>query len=173
MDLKLRSDVMNAEDTNTIYVARNLVCNGATAYDTGFKPFYGDDASADFKITIRIGSTGSNAANNVIVGCKYEATISGQQWPGFYIRYTTNNALQIGGYDYWTPTVASAVERNLYVWRTDGNWYAQIDDETVQTLSVRTAEFNQPIVIGAGVQTDGTYFRYGKCVIDYIRIEYI
>lgn len=173
MNLQLRSDVMRATDAKTAYVARSLVCDGATAFDTGFKPFYGDDASANFKITLRIKSMGSNANQAVVLGCKYEGTTGGQQWPGIYIRVSGNN-FEIGGYNYWKPTIASIVGKNLYIWRTGGKWYAQIDSETSShSLSVRVATFNQPLVLGAGVQTNGTYFRYCKCNIDYVRIEYI
>jgi len=175
MNLQLRSDVMRATDASTIYVARNLVCDGATAYDTGFKPFYGDDASRDFKITVRVASYNQLSKQDVVIGCKYEGTTGGQQYPGFYWRQknNNNNLFEIGGYNYWSPTKASIIRHYLYIWRTGSSWKAQIDNGEVQNLNVRTASFNQSVVIGAGVQTNGTYFRYSNCVIDYIRIEYL
>ena len=175
MLLSLRSNVMRAKDEKIIYIARNLVCDGATAYDTGFKPFYGDDASKDFKITVRLGSYTRLDKQDVVMGCKYEGTTGGQQYPGFYWRQKNNNysIFEIGGFNYWTPTITSILGHKLCIWRAGGAWKAQIDNGAIQNLSVRVASFNQSIVIGAGVQTSGTYFRYSNCVIDYIRIEYL
>lgn len=175
MDLKLRSDVMQAKDSNIIYLARNLVCTGSNFFDTGFAPFYGDTANSNFKITIRIGSAGTNANQSVVIGCKYEATLSGQQWPGFIFRFqTTKGKFDVGGYNYWTPTITSVIGKNICLWRTGGKWYGELEGEgTVHPLSVRLATFNQNIVIGAGEQPDHTKFRYSTCNIDYVRIEYI
>ena len=175
MDLKLRSDVMQAKDSNIIYLARNLVCTGSNYFDTGFAPFYGDTANSNFKITIRIGSAGTNANQSVVIGCKYEATLSGQQWPGFIVRFkTSTNTFDIGGYNYWAPKTSSIIGKNLYIWRTGGKWYGQVEgEETIHTLAVRVAPFDQNIVIGAGEQTNHTKFRYSICNIDYVRIEYI
>lgn len=173
MNLELRSQVMRATDANTIYLARNLVMDGTNWYDTGFAPFSTDGASIDFKITIRLSSYTYNVAQAVILGCKYEGTISGKQWPGIYIRANGTNKFDVGGYSYYQPTVADVLNKNFYIWRKGGKWYAQIEGDTQRSLSVRTATFNQNIVLGAGVQTNGTKFRYSKCVIDYIRIEYI
>lgn len=173
MKLELRSDVMQAKDPKILYIAKNLVCDGSNFFDTGFAPFSTDNASTDFKITIRLSSYTPKENNDVVLGCKYEGTLSGQQWPGFYIRRsgTSSTQFDIGGYNYYKPTIASMLNKNLYIWRTSGNWYAQIEGDTQRSLSVRAATFDQNIVIGAGVQTDGTKFRYSKCTIDYVRIE--
>lgn len=166
---------MASNDENLIYLARNLVCTGSNYFDTGFAPFYGDTANSNFKITIRIKSAGTNANQSVVIGCKYEDTLNGQQWPGFIFRFqTTKGTFDVGGYNYWTPTITSVIGKNIYLWRTGGNWYGQIEGEaTIQTLAVRVASFNQNIIIGAGEQTNHTKFRYSNCVIDYVRIEYI
>ena len=175
MILPLRHQVMTATDENTIYLARNLVCDGATFYDTGFAPFYGDNKNTDFKITLRLSSFTKNATQDVVLGCKYEGTLSGQSYPGLYVRLNNSNTntFHIGGYNYYTPTIASLLNKNIQIWRKSGTWKALIDGLTEQTLSIRVAEFNQNIVIGAGVQTNGNKFRYSICNIDYIRIEYI
>lgn len=175
MDMALRRQAMFANDEKLIYIGRNLVCNGSSSYyDTGFYPFYGESANVDFKITMRMSSY-TWVGQSVAIGCKYEGTTGGQQWPGFYVRsWSSNQAnLEIGGYNYWHPAINDVLNKNLYIWRTNGNWFAQIEGGTVQNLSVRVAEFNQPIIIGAGVQTNGSKFRYCNCVIDYIRIEYL
>lgn len=173
MKLELRSKVMHTKDPKILYLARNLICDKATVYDTGFAPFSTENIDKDFKITIRIKSfDSSNANNDVVLGCKYEGTISDQQWPGIYIR-KQNSTFNVGGYNYWTPAINSVLGNNLYIWRESGIWYAQLDGGTQQTLSVRVANFDQNIIIGAGQQTNGSYFRYSKGVIDYVRIEYL
>lgn len=177
MNLELRSKVMNAKDPKILYLARNLVCDGATVYDTGFAPFSTENANKDFKITMRIKSF--DDANNglaVLIGCKYEGTISGQQWPGIYVRKTNTNpktAFEVGGYNYYKPEIIDVVGQCFYIWRESGNWYAKIGDGNQRTLSVRVANFDQNIILGAGQQTNGSYFRYSKGVIDYVRIEYL
>lgn len=174
MILPLRHQVMTATDENTIYLARNLVCDGSTFYDTGFAPFYGDNKNTDFKLTARVSEFTKVASQDVIIGCKYEGTLSGQSYPGFYFRLWGNNPnFEIGGYNYYRPTIANTLNHNVQIWRKSGIWKALIDGQTEQALSVRVAEFNQNIIIGAGVQTNGSKFRYSNCIIDYIRIEYI
>jgi hypothetical protein len=170
MKLELRSNVMQAKDPKILYIGHNLECTGSNFFDTGFAPF-STDANTDFKITLRMSSFTPDVAQAVILGCKYEGTLSGQQWPGIYVRVNGTTKLDVGGYSYYQPTIASVLNKNMYIWRTGGKWYAQIEGETQHSLSVRVATFNQNIVIGAGVQTNGTKFRYAKCTIDYVRIE--
>lgn len=173
MNLELRKNVMTAKDENIIYMKRNLVCDGSTYFDTGFAPFSSADIDTDFKITIRLKQVTSPAQNNVVLGCKYEGTISGQQWPGIYFRYKNTTTFDIGGYNYYTPAINDVVGKNLYIWRKSGSYYAQIENNTPVALSVRSATFNQNMIIGCGEQTDGSHFRYSNCIIDYIRIEYL
>ena len=175
MKLELRSKVMTAKDPRIVYLARNLVCDGATTFDTGFAPFSADNIDKDFKITIRLKTFDTTTASQgVVLGCKYEGTLNGQSYPGIYFRrYNATGQFDIGGYNYWRPQINTVVGNNFYIWRESGSWYAQIDGQTRTSLSVRSTTFNQNIVIGAGVQTNGTYFRYSKGVIDYVRIEYL
>lgn len=173
MNIELRRQAMRVKDPKILFIGKDLVCDGATFYDTGFAPFSMDDASTDFKITMRLSSYTYDVAQAVILGCKYEGTLSGQQWPGIYVRANGNSKFDVGGYNYYQPTVANLLNKNFYIWRKGGKWYAQIEGETQRSLSVRVATFNQNLVIGAGVQPDGSKFRYSKCVIDYIRIELI
>ena len=70
-------------------------------------------------------------------------------------------------------TVTSVIGNNFYLWRQSGKYYAKINNGTTTTLNVRSTQFDQPLIIGAGLQTNGTYFRYATCVIDYVRIEYL
>lgn len=175
MDLNLRRRVALARDEKIIYFAKNLVCNGTNFFDTGFAPYTAENKNKDFKITMRLSSFDSTTENQgVVLGCKYEGTISGQQWPGLYFRrYQTSTSFDIGGSSYYRPTFAQAIGKDIRIWRKNGVYKCLIEGLTEQTLAVRVAEFNQNIVIGAGVQTNGTKFRFAKCVIDYIRIEYI
>ena len=171
MNIDLRRQVMMATDPKVIYLARNLVCTGSNFFDTGFAPFTEENMNKDFKITIRLSSYTPYGSQSVILGCKYEGTISGQQWPGIYVRQKNNTTFEVGGYNYQNYTISNLLNKNLYIWRKDGKYYSQVDGEAVKTLSVREAVFNQNIVLGAGVQTNGTKFRYSKCTIDYIRVE--
>lgn len=171
--LESRRNVMAATDPRTIYLARDLVCDGATFYDTGFAPFSSENIDKDFKITIRLSSFTANVVQGVILGCKYEGTLGGQSYPGIYIRRQNSNAnIEFGGYNYPYYAITTLLNKNLYIWRTSGSYYGQLEGDAVKTLSVRSTTFNQNIVIGAGVQTNGTKFRYSTCVIDYIRIEW-
>lgn len=168
----------NSHYTHMIYTATDLVCDGTNYFDTGFAPFSADNLNKDFKITIYVSNlTAVSGGNNqdVILGCKYEGTLGGKQYPGIYFRRHNGDLsrFQIGGATYWTPTIASVLDHTLYIWRQSGNWYAQIENETVQTLSINTTTFDQNIVIGAGIQTNGTPFRYSNCTVDFIKIEYI
>ena len=180
MNLELRKDVMTAKDSNIIYVARNLVCDGTNWFDTGFAPFSTDNANVDFMLTIRFNTfetvSGSGGQESLFT-CKYEGTLSGQQWPGFLIRRKSGGGglyFDIGGYSYWQPTIAALKDSNLYFWRKSGTFYAKSDSDGVtHTLSVRLATFDQNIIIGAAEQTNGTKFRYGKSNINYVRLEYI
>lgn len=173
MNLKLRSDVMRAKDSNILYVGRNLVFDGTNFVDTGFAPFTTENANKDFMITMRLSSFTDGVAQAVVLGCKYEGTINGQQWPGLYIRRSSSSQFEVGGYNYAKVNINDILNKNLYIWRKSGNWYYKIDNGSTGNLSVRVATFNQNIVLGAGVQTDGTKFRYAKCAYDYIRIELI
>ena len=172
MNIDLRRQAMRVKDPKILYIGANLICDGKTTfYDTGFAPFSAENANKDFKITIRLKSFTYGIAHAVILGCKYEGTLSGQQWPGIYIRVNGTTKFDVGGYNYYQPTIANTLDKNLYIWRKSGKWYAQLEGEAQKTLSVRVATFNQNIVLGAGVQPDGTKFRYSNCVIDYVRIE--
>lgn len=174
MNLKLRSEVMRANDSNILYIARNLVCTGSNVFDTGFAPFSSANIDKNFKITIRMASVGTVTAQEVFLGCKYEGTLNGLSYPGIYFRRNgSKQSADIGGYNYYQPAISTLLGKNLYIWRKSGNWYAQIEGQTQRTLSVRSTTFDQNIVIGAGVQTNGTYFRYSHCNIDYVRIELI
>ena len=171
------------KDPKLIYEKKNLVCDGiAVFYDTGFYPFYGEDANRDFKITMKISSITYNGQGQaVVLGCKYEGTLSGQQWPGFYVRLNSWNKaaneqdgkLQIGGANYYQPLVSILYNKEIVIWRQAGSWYCQIEGQSQTSLTVRVASFNQPIVIGAGVQTNGSKFRFCQCNLDYVRIEYL
>lgn len=176
MVLSLRSNVMRSKDPKILYQARNLACTGNNVFDTGFAPFSAENISKDFRITIRISSfTKTSDSNNldVILGCKYEGTKDGQQYPGVYIRlYNSNqNQFQIGGYNYWQPNITDVLGNILYIWRKDGVFYGQLEGGTRNTLSVRSTQFDQNIILGAGEQTNGTNFRYSTCTIDFIRVE--
>lgn len=178
MNLELRSTVMKAKDPHIVYQARNLSCTGGNVFDTGFAPFSAENIEKDFKITLRITSftkTAGSGNQDVVLGCKYEGTKNGQSYPGIYIRLYNNNTtlFDVGGYNYWRPKVDDVLGKNLYIWRESGTYYGQIDGDTKRTLSVRVANFDQNIILGAGQKTNGTYFRYSKGVIDYVRIEYL
>lgn len=176
MDLNLRSSVMRAKDPQIVYQARNISCAGGNVFDTGFAPFSADNLSKDFRITLRITSfTKTSGSNNqdVVLGCKYEGTKNGLSYPGIYIRlYNSNtNQFDIGGYNYWHPNIADLLGKNLYIWRKNGTFYGQIEGNARQTLSVRSTEFDQNIILGAGEQTSGTYFRPSTCEIEFVRLE--
>lgn len=174
MNLDLRSDVMRAEDENTLFLGKNLVFDGTNFVDTGFAPFSSENANVDFMISIRLSSFTNDVAQAVILGCKYEGTLNGQSYPGIYIRRrNSDNNLEFGGYNYAYLSTNNLLNQNLYIWRKSGSWKYKIGDGSTGNLSVRVATFNQNIVLGAGVQTNGTKFRYSKCKIDYIRIELI
>lgn len=178
MNLEIRRDVMVATDPNVLYLARNLVCDGTNWFDTGFAPFSTENANTDFMITIRFSTfetvAGSGNQESLFT-CKYEGTLSGQQWPGFLARKNNvGGTMQIGGYSYWQPNVRTLMNHNLYFWRKSGKFYAKSDSDGItHTLSVRVATFNQNIILGAAEQTNGTKFRYGKTNIDYVRLELI
>lgn len=176
MNIELRRQAMDSNDEKIIYLARNLICDGKTAYDTGFKPFSSQDINTDFKISIRVSSftpTTGSTNQDVILGCKYEGTLNGMQWPGLYFRNTSSTTFDVGGYNYYKPKKTDIIGNTLYLWRTSGKYYAKINNGTTTTLNVRSTQFDQPLIIGAGLQTNGTYFRYSTCVIDYVRIEYL
>lgn len=173
MRLELRDKVMRSEDENTIYLGKNLVFDGTNFVDTGFAPYSSENANTDFMITMRLSSFTDGVAQAVILGCKYEGTISGQQWPGIYVRRSSSTKFELGGYNYAKVNISDVLNKNIYIWRTSGQFYYKVDNGTATKLNVRVATFNQNIVIGAGVQTNGTKFRFAKCVIEYIRIEYL
>ena len=166
------------KNNSLIYYRKNIICDGSTYYDTGFAPYSSANADADFKITFKFHDLTLVAASNrqdVILGCKYEGTIDDQQWPGFYVRIYSQDGtkIDIGGYNYYQPNVTDVSNKVCYLWRDSGNYYFQIENGTPTALSVRVAEFDQNIIIGAGMQTNGTAFRYSNCILDYVKIEYI
>ena len=179
MGLELRSDVMRATDSRTIFLARNLVCDGTNYFDTGFAPFSTANASTDFKLTIRFNNfvkISASGNQDSIFTCKYEGTLSGQQYPGFLLRNRSTGggtAFEIGGYNYYYAAHANWLSKNVYFWRQSGTFYSQIEGAAVQTLSVRVATFNQNIIIGAAEKTDSTKMRYGKFDLEYFRLEYL
>lgn len=175
MNIELRRDAMYANDEKLIYRARNLVCRGDNFYDTGFAPFSSENINKDFKIIVRMSSfSGNYGMQNVVLGCKYEGTLNGLSWPGFYWRLNSQaTSMELGGYNYYTFSVASALGKNLFFWRKNGIYKCHFEGDAERTLSVRSTVFNQPIIIGAGMQTNGTKFRYATCAIDYVCIEYL
>lgn len=175
MNIKLRRDAMCADDEKLIYRARNLVCDGHSFYDTGFAPFSSENINKDFKITVRMSScTGVYGMQNVVLGCKYEGTLDGMSWPGFYWRVHVGGInMELGGYNYYVFSIDYALGKNLFFWRKNGIYKCHFEGDAERTLSVRSTVFNQPIIIGAGMQTDGTKFRYSTCAIDYVCIEYL
>lgn len=175
MNLELRKDVMTAKDSNIIYIARNLVCDGSNFFDTGFAPYSSGNINKDFKITMRLSSITLTGNQDTVLACKYEdGTLGGQSYPGFVIRRnSTGSTLQVGGYNYWTPQAASLVDTNLYLWRASGSYYAQLEGGSVTTLSVRSTTFDHTILIGATRNASDSKMRYGYMDVDYIRIEYL
>ena len=168
------SEVKNNDDV--VYKAYNLVCDGSTYYDTGVNLFSAENIDKDFKITMKVSyftPTEGSASQDVILGNKYEGSIGGASYPGIYFRLnsTNNYQFQIGGYNYYVVSTGSVIGKELCIWREDGTYYAQIEGDVRKTLSVREAVFDQNLTIGAGIQTDGTYFRYSTCTFDYIIVE--
>lgn len=178
MDIR-RKVLISKRKTNIIYYRKNIVCDGTNFFDTGFAPFSTANANVDFKITFKINSfeyAGTGTAQDTLFSCKYEGTLSGQQWPGFLLRKKSGANTQIfemGGYSYWNINIADALEKEISLWRQNGAWKGQIEDGTIQTLNVRIATFNQNIIIGSGEQTNGTKFRNAKATFDYFKLEYI
>mgnify|MGYP006958182182 CR=1 FL=1 len=173
-----RRNIILAETENLIYERYNIVCDGTNCFDTGFAPFSSGNINKDFKISIRLSSFTStgNSNQDAIVACKYEdGALNGLNWPGFTIRKKSNGAttLEVGGNNYWTPTVSSVLNKHLYIWRTSGNYYGQIEGGTQQTLNVRSTTFDHHILIGATQNANGTKMRNSKGNIDYIKIEYM
>ena len=174
MNIELRGRAMRSEDDKLLYLGKHLVCDGVeTFYDTGFAPFSSENANKDFMITIRLGSFTDTINQAVVLGCKYEGTISGQQWPGIYIRRSSTTQFEMGGYSYAKVNIKDVLNKNIYIWRKSGKWQYKVGTGSTGNLNVRVATFNQNIVLGAGVQTDSSKFRYANCVIDYVRIELI
>lgn len=176
MNIELRRDAMHANDEKLIYRARNLVCRGNNFYDTGFAPFSSENINKDFKITVRMSSfSGDYGMQNVVLGCKYEGTLNGLSWPGFYWRLNAQaNSMELGGYNYYTFSVNSALGNNLFIWRKNSIYKCDfLVGASEQTLSVRSTIFDQPILIGAAMKPDGSKFRHSRCTIDYICIEYL
>lgn len=156
-----------------LYFATNIICTGSNFFDTGFAPFSADNINRDFKISFRIRSFTPGTAQAVLLGCKYEGTLSGLSYPGIYVRRRNSySQFEIGGYNYWTLNYADVIGHEVSMIRQNGGWTATIDG-TMQALSVRSTVFNQNIVLGAGVQTNSNKFRYAICTFDYVRIEYI
>lgn len=122
MDIR-RKVIISKSKTNIIYYKKNIVCTGSNFFDTGFAPFSTTNANVDFKITFKINSfeyAGTGTAQDTLFSCKYEGTLSGQQWPGFLIRKekaTNNQNFEIGGYNYWKPTIASILNKEVVLWR--------------------------------------------------------
>lgn len=178
MDIR-RKVLISKRKTNIIYYKKNIVCTGSNFFDTGFAPFSTTNANVDFKITFKINSfeyAGTGTSQDTLFSCKYEGTLSGQQWPGFLIRKkssTSTQIFEIGGYNYYNINIADALDKEISIWRQNGAWKCQVENETVQNLNVRVATFNQNIIIGSGEQTNGTKFRNAKVIFDYFRLEYI
>ena len=168
MDLKIRGDVMHAKDPKTIFLARNIVCDETVAIDTGFKPF-STDASTDFKITIKLSAATHHTNQAVVIGCKYEGTTGGQQWPGFYVRFSNATTFEIGGYNYWKPAISTVVGHNLYIWRKGGSWKAQIDNIKLDPIKVLKGIKKNIRIINNNIDIHPKYFHcdfeIGACIL--------
>lgn len=179
MNIELRRQAMGSDDDRTIYLARNLICDGTNWFDTGFAPFTTENKNKDFRITLRFHNfiVTSSAVQDTIIACKYEdGSYGGQFYPGFIIRKLASNSttIQVGGYNYWQPTIATVQGHNLYLWRKSGSFYAKSDyDGITRTLSVRVANIDHHILIGATQDKNSAKMRFGKFTMDYIRVEYI
>lgn len=178
MDIR-RKVLISKRKTNIIYYRKNIVCDGTNFFDTGFAPFSTANANVDFKITFKVNFfeyTGTGKNQDTLFSCKYEGTLSGQQWPGFLLRKYDSasvHSFEIGGYNYWRIGISDMLNKEVTLWRQNGEWRCQVENGAVQNLSVRVATFNQNIIIGAGEQTNGTKFRNAKATFDYFKLEYI
>lgn len=118
MDLNLRRRVALARDEKIIYFAKNLICDGTNFFDTGFAPYTAENKNKDFKITMRLSSFDtSSPKQSVVLGCKYEGTVSGQQWPGIYFRRYVNdpNKFEIGGSSYYRLTFDQTIGKDIRI----------------------------------------------------------
>lgn len=172
--------VQQSSDPNLIFEARNIVLTGSNFVDTGFNAFSAENINKDFKITIRMSEMIWVNGSATIIGNKYEGSIGGKSYPGFYFRYMNGasgtNKCQVStsssvGYNI---NNADVVNKNLYIWRegTD-KLYSYYDGISTKTMNLNSAVFNQNMMIGCAIQANGVKFRYAKGTIEYIRIEYI
>lgn len=175
---------VSATDPKLIYEAHNIILTGSNFVDTGFKPYSSENHDRDFMITIRYSQIEPVSEKTAIIcGAKHEGTLSGVGYPGFYYRFLGSSAqwkthiqLALSGsnaYNFTKP--ATTYENvNFYIRRVGGVFSVQMDGDTEHVLNVATVPvFDNSVLIGAGVQTNGNHFRYTKGTIDYFRIEYL
>lgn len=175
-----RKKYLDGGNTNLIYEASNLVLTGSNYFDTGFMAYSSENFNKDFKITVLCANDViSTGDTSVVLGCKYEGTTGGKSYPGFYFRFGSGqyrNDLELSS----SSSVrirkpkGDFLGKTVYMSRRGGKWYLQIEDGAEESITPNNATvFNQSLLIGAGMQTNGNIFRYTKGTIEYVKIEYI
>ena len=165
-------------DPNLIFEAKNIILTGSNYIDTGFQAFSSENINRDFKITIRASELTYTVSTCVIIGCKYEGSVNGVSYPGFYYRFNGSNSASVqvstAGNRSTNYNLSTVLNKNMYIWRTNTTTlHSMLEDGTDQTLTINSTTFDRNLLIGAGMQGNGTLFRYVKGTIDYIKIEYI
>ena len=177
--LRRRGIIASAKpkDQSLIFEAKNVTLTGANYIDTGFMPFSEANINRDFEITFLIDNVVVTERNYTIVGCMYEGTVGGVQYPGFVARGlsnsgTTPTGVEVAGYQYnrWGT---EPIGHEFKIKRINGVFTTEAYTGATGTVAVHSTVFNQKLLVGAAQRPDGTLFRYGKFDLRYITVKYL
>lgn len=156
------------------YIGENLTFDGTNYIDTGIPLFSPQNISRDFEVIINVASTSWTASQETIFAAMYEVS----PWPGFvFRRNTTSNLFQIAAKSsVVTPAFASIVGHDFHIARINSHYYYWYDDNESSkvdfTSKVDATTFEQNAVVGAGMQSNGTAFRYWHGTLNYLAIKW-
>lgn len=164
------------KDPSIIYEAKNLTLTGTNRFSTGFAPFSAENINKDFELRFYVENVDMTIDRQyTIIGGKYEGTINGVSYPGFYCRRVTDSTTdtEVSGNGYWRMEKENMLDCEFFVNRIGGVWHYGNDKGMYSEFQVRSTVFDQELIIGAATRPNGTFFRYGKFTARYITVKYL
>lgn len=146
-------------DPNIAYEAWNLSFDGTNYVDTGVYLYSADNINRDFEILLEK-LAGQNGHNDCILNSMYENL----PYPGFVVR-------ALGGAGCIARSPNQSCEY-LRIRRISGNIIVE-SDVSWSKNAIKSAVFNIPVTLGAGMDSQGNPWRYSVCTIQHVLIKWL
>lgn len=174
MQLYRRRQLM-FENGTPVFEATNLTFDGTNYVDTGVALFSSSNINRDFEVIVNVASTSWTSNQETIFAAMYEV----RPWPGFVFRRNSSyNQFQVAATaDVVQIPTGSIIGHDFHIARINSLYYYWFDDDSNSkvdfTSVVDATPFEQTATFGAGMQSNGTPFRYWRGTIRYAKIKWL